>query len=124
MDPMANIGPDKAGTNEDTTGGEGKGIFNIQAQMYNFQKIDEIKSFMGIMSGCFSGICGFTGLQGLACFIILDLVVSFSILAKMKFRLADYSTESIFSFLTAYMQRNSLSFMLFWTLFYGLVYLF
>ena len=125
MDPMANIGPDptKAG-NEDTTGGEGKGIFNVQAQMFNFQRIDEIKAFMGIMSGCFAGICGLTGLQGLVCFIVLDLIVSLAILAKMKFKLANYSTETIFSFITAHMQKNAMSFMLFWTLFYGLVYLF
>mmetsp|Transcript_439 Transcript_439/g.575 ORF Transcript_439/g.575 Transcript_439/m.575 type:complete len:127 (-) Transcript_439:169-549(-) len=125
MDPMANIGPDPSRSgSDDTTGGEGKGIFNLQAQSFNNKKIDEVKTFMGIVNGCFAGICGFQGLQGLLCFLLLDFIVSVAILAKMKFNFKKYSRETFVSFITAHMQKNGLSFALFWTLFYGLVYLF
>ena len=62
--------------------------------------------------------------KNLVCFILLDLLVSLSMMAKMNFSLKSYTKQSMFGFLTADMQKNSLSFMLFWTLFYGLVYLF
>ena len=42
----------------------------------------------------------------------------------MKFDLHSYTRESMFVFLTADIQKCAMSFMLFWTLFYGLVYLF
>mmetsp|Transcript_661 Transcript_661/g.1029 ORF Transcript_661/g.1029 Transcript_661/m.1029 type:complete len:128 (-) Transcript_661:1743-2126(-) len=124
-DPMANLG-DAGGdpSGGDTTGGGQGEIFNLQAQMYNIKKMDEIRSFMGIVSGCAAGIWGLTGLQGLVCFIMLDLFVSLSMMAKMNFSLKSYTRQSLFGYLTADMQKNSLSFMLFWTLFYGLVYLF
>jgi membrane protein YdbS with pleckstrin-like domain len=63
-----------------------------------------------------------------ACFLILHIVVSFSILAaKMNFRLHSYTiskSESNISFLLTDLQKCALSFMLFWTLFFGLLYLF
>lgn len=66
-DPMANLGDAAGGdpSGGDTTGGGQGEIFNLQAQMYNIKKMDEIRSFMGILSGCVAGICGLTGLQGL-----------------------------------------------------------
>ena len=59
------------------------------------------------------------------CFLVLHVSVNLSLLAfKMNFDLHAYSRESMFSFLTADLQKCAMSFMLFWTLFYGLVYLF
>jgi len=58
------------------------------------------------------------------CFLGLHLIVSIALLSKMKFDLQSYSRQSMISFLTSDLQKCGLSFMLFWTLFYGLVYLF
>mmetsp|Transcript_11234 Transcript_11234/g.16737 ORF Transcript_11234/g.16737 Transcript_11234/m.16737 type:complete len:95 (+) Transcript_11234:736-1020(+) len=60
----------------------------------------------------------------IACFIILHLAVSIALLIKMKFNLKEYTRQSLLSFFTADLQKCGMSFMLFWTLFYGLVYLF
>mmetsp|Transcript_1981 Transcript_1981/g.2473 ORF Transcript_1981/g.2473 Transcript_1981/m.2473 type:complete len:128 (+) Transcript_1981:265-648(+) len=126
IDPMANLdggggGPIPGG---DATGGEGRDIFNLPAAQLNKKKMDTVRSFMGIVSGCVAGVCGLTGLEGLVCFFVLHLAVSLSLLMKMKFDLKSYSRESMISFMMADLQKNGLSFMLFWTLFYGLVYLF
>ena len=94
------------------------------AASHNAKAIDRIRSFMGIVSGCVAGILGLTGLEGLVCFLILHLTVSIALLAKMNFDLRAYSRQSLGAFVTADLQKCGMSFMLFWTLFYGLVFLF
>ncbi|KAL7551407.1 hypothetical protein ACHAWF_014598 [Thalassiosira exigua] len=128
IDPMANLDPAApAGPEMDAAGGgdANQEVFDMNAYRSNFRKVDTIRSFMGIASGCVAGVCGLTGLSGLVCFIVLHIVVNLSLLAfKMNFDLHSYSRESMFAFLTADLQKCGMSFMLFWTLFYGLVYLF
>mmetsp|Transcript_14579 Transcript_14579/g.21521 ORF Transcript_14579/g.21521 Transcript_14579/m.21521 type:complete len:128 (+) Transcript_14579:151-534(+) len=126
IDPMANLdgGASSSAAGGDVTGGEGKDIFYLPAMQLNMKKMDNVRSFMGIVSGCVAGICGLTGLEGLACFLILNFTVSVALLFKMNFDLKSYSQQSMLAFLTADLQKCGLSFMLFWTLFYGLVYLF
>eukprot|EP01082_Thalassiosira_pseudonana_P010159 g8929.t1 g8929 contig34:455433-455993(-) len=128
IDPMANLdAAPGAGPEMDAAGGAdgSQEVFDMHAYRSNLMKMDNIRSFMGIVSGCVAGVCGLTGLAGLACFIVLHLTVSLSILSfKMKFDLHSYSRESMISFLLAGFQQCAMSFMLFWTLFFGLVYLF
>ena len=125
IDPMAGVG-DASGPvpGSDATGGEGKDIFDAGAASHNAKAIDRIRSFMGIVSGCVAGILGLTGLEGLVCFLVLHLTVSIALLAKMNFDLRAYSRQSLVAFLTADLQKCGMSFVLFWTLFYGLVFLF
>ena len=40
-------------------------VFDMNAYRSNMQKMDKIRSFMGIVSGCVAGVCGLTGLAGL-----------------------------------------------------------
>mmetsp|Transcript_9223 Transcript_9223/g.13827 ORF Transcript_9223/g.13827 Transcript_9223/m.13827 type:complete len:131 (+) Transcript_9223:58-450(+) len=129
IDPMADLaggGPDMAmmggPSNSDDNNKE---VFDMDAFRYNFRKMDKIRSFMGIVAGCVAGVLGLTGLSGLVCFLILHISVNLSILAfKMNFNLKAYTQESMISFLLADFQKCAMSFMLFWTLFFGLVYLF
>jgi EMC6 len=59
------------------------------------------------------------------CFFLLHMLVTLSIWAiKMKGHLHKYTRQSAFGFYTASIQPCLLSFTLFWTLFYGLVYLY
>ena len=71
IDPMANIDPTApTGGPEMDGGGSGGGdgsqeVFDMNAYRSNLRKMDKIRSFMGIASGCVAGICGLTGLSGL-----------------------------------------------------------
>jgi hypothetical protein len=59
------------------------------------------------------------------CFLSLHVFVCFAIWAwKMNFDLDGYTKQSWPKFLTMDIQPTGLSFTLFWTLFYGLVYLY
>ena len=65
MDPMANLdGGDPTGAAADSSSST-KDVFDPIALNSNLKRIDKIRSFMGIVSGCVAGICGLTGLQGL-----------------------------------------------------------
>ena len=46
-------------------GADGKEIFDGFAAQGNAIKMDRIRSFMGILSGCVAGILGFTGMLGI-----------------------------------------------------------
>lgn len=60
-----------------------------------------------------------------ACFLILHLsVLALIWVFKMNLQLRSYTRQSIWSYSTANLQQSGLSFTLFWTLFYGLVYLY
>mmetsp|Transcript_134853 Transcript_134853/g.200624 ORF Transcript_134853/g.200624 Transcript_134853/m.200624 type:complete len:123 (+) Transcript_134853:103-471(+) len=121
IDPMANL--DAAPGTPDA--GDEKDVIDIASLQYNLQRVDKIRSVMGIAAGCVAGIFGLTGFEGLGCFVALHLLVLVLICAlKMNFRLFSYTRQSWWAYVTANLQQNALSFTLFWTLFYGLVYLY
>lgn len=74
IDPMADIdnpnaampaGGGGSGDNNMDGDGDSQEVFDTDAYRANFIKMDKIRSFMGIASGCVAGVCGLTGLSGL-----------------------------------------------------------
>jgi hypothetical protein len=66
IDPMADIDHASAAPEIDGAGGDGnQEVFDANAYKSNIAKMDKIRSFMGIASGCVAGVCGLTGLGGL-----------------------------------------------------------
>lgn len=68
IDPMANLdAAPGAGPETDAAGGAdgSQEVFDMHAYRSNLMKMDNIRSFMGIVSGCVAGVCGLTGLAGL-----------------------------------------------------------
>jgi len=121
MDPMANL--DGGGGDPDLP--DEKDVIDITSLKYNLERVDNVRSVMGIASGCLAGICGLTGLEGFWCFMALHLLVLILVCAlKMNFQLWAYTRQSWWAYTTANLQQSALSFTLFWTLFYGLVYLY
>lgn len=129
---MANIssqGPGAGGNasqNNDNTVVEARDVCDIQVMKLNESKMDKIKSFMGIVSGCCAGILGLTNGPGLLFFVMSHLTVNGMILVQIQGNLEKFRGRqcTMSSFIMEGFQNCALSFMLFWTLFYGLVYLF
>eukprot|EP00978_Attheya_sp_CCMP212_P002109 scaffold4347_cov55-Attheya_sp.AAC.2 len=96
MDPMAGIGGNGPSPTDQTNSNE-REVLDMTAAMANHKKVDTIRSFMGIVSGCVAGILGLTGLEGL---------VSVTIYCKMGFDLKTYSRESALGFWTADVQKS------------------
>jgi uncharacterized membrane protein YgcG len=150
IDPMANIGgtqPMVPQTNQPgaVDNNNPEEVFDVYAQQHNLQQMESIRSFMGIVSGCCAGILGLTNFYGIVFFVIMHLVVSASLRVRMLGRGSTRSSggggssgssggggdlEKFFKGLGTVgfwfdgLQNCFMSFMLFWTLFYGLVYLF
>lgn len=131
IDPMANIGgaqpmsqPNAAGFDPHSASG-GDEVFDMNAQQQNLQQMESIRSFMGIISGCCAGILGLTNVTGIAFFVAMHLVISACLYVQMSGNLGKYFKGiGTFGFWLDGLQNCFMSFMLFWTLFYGLVYLF
>lgn len=70
IDPMANL--DEGGAPGAPTDQEdSKDVFDPIVLNLNLKRVDNVRSFMGIISGCFAGICGFTGLEGLGMWLLV-----------------------------------------------------
>ena len=78
IDPMADIdgATSGGGAMDPTTTSDGEHnqeVFDINAHRINMKKMDYIRSFMGIVSGCVAGVLGLTGLSGLGEFSSWDI---------------------------------------------------
>ena len=66
IDPMADIDHASPAGPDNMDGADGNlEVFDASAYRSNLAKMDKIRSFMGIASGCVAGVCGLTGLAGL-----------------------------------------------------------
>jgi hypothetical protein len=63
-DPMAGMGAEATGpaTEDDI---HSKEVFDPMILSFNLQRIERIRSVMGIASGCIAGIAGLTGWEGI-----------------------------------------------------------
>jgi hypothetical protein len=83
IDPMANIG-DTPGAPSETSD---KDVIDFVALQVNLQRVDKVRSVMGIASGCVAGICGLTGWEGLGMLLLLHLhLTNFGISLLISFR--------------------------------------
>lgn len=91
-DPMANLGgppggagggPPGAGANAAAGSSNTKEVIDIPIMQMNLQRIDRIRSVMGIVAGCVAGILGLTGLQGFCkhLFLFVMLIILFRVIA-------------------------------------------
>ena len=104
---------------------KGAMLFNGTHIQGNMQSVVWVRSFMGIISGVCTGILGLTSLQGFAAFIGFHVFVSIALMAKSGFDLSGVLPGSKFpGFLIDGLMSQLMSFLLFWTMFYGLVHVF
>ena len=61
IDPMAGLD----GSGASPTVADEKDVIDMATLKINLQRVDKIRSVMGIASGCVAGILGLTGLEGL-----------------------------------------------------------
>ena len=106
---------------------ESKGavLWNMQNVQRNMATINWVRTFMTISGGACTGIMGFRGLWGLFSFLALYVAVSVAILVKAGFKLEDYAPGAKMpGFLIYGIMGQLMSFLLFWTLFYGIVHVY
>ena len=64
-DPMAGM-DQEPNVNANADGVDSKEVFDPMILQFNLQRIERIRSVMGIASGCIAGIAGLTGWEGIS----------------------------------------------------------
>ena len=103
---------------------EEKQHFSMEAMQHNMREIDLLRTFVSIIGGVLAGTLGCTGFHGLGCFVFTYLMIALVITVKMGMDVKKYTNNSFLSLVGADLQKNGLSFVLFWTLTYALVYIY
>ena len=102
-------------------------FFSRPAMMHNHKHVDRIRTFLTLIMGFVAGILGCTGGQGMLLYIASSIVTSLFILViNMSFDSDKYIVNTgPLRFLVGGLDANgALSYILFWTLAYALVYLY
>jgi hypothetical protein len=97
---------------------------SIESLHHNNQQIDVVRSFMCIVGGIIAGLNSSLGLSGFLFFITLYMTVSVALMFKMKFNVKMHTNMSNILYFISDLQKNGLSFILFWALTYALVYIY
>ena len=92
--------------------------------MFNMRQVERYRTIMFIIGGVVTGTLGLTSLHGLLALVILGLLSSILLNMKMGFNVLKYTNLSNVQFFLTGIQSNLMSFILFWTLFYALVYIY
>jgi len=101
-------------------------IFDPLAHMANLQKIDRSRTLLAIASGIGAGVLGLRGLEGFIFFVICQLVTGLAFaFVSMGGKISEFiGGGTWWMILSQDFQKSGLSYMLWWTFFYGLCYLF
>lgn len=98
---------------------------NPAAFMNNMKEVSNIRAYMTIILSCIIGIMGVSGYIGFVYYIITNILLSIIIIQfKFHSKLGNYIPMTFVSFIISGISDTFLSFVLFWTLLYGLVHLY
>ncbi len=90
----------------------------------NKMKYSRFETVMYIAGGCIAGVLGLTNFYGLLFYIVLSCLVSFFIMLKMKFNTKLYANTTPLSIILQGASSQAMSFVLFWSMAYALVYIY
>jgi ER membrane protein complex subunit 6 len=90
----------------------------------NSMKFSRFQTVLYIVGGVMCGILGLTDLLGLLFYLALSAVIALFIVVKMKFNTKLYANSTPMSILIQGASSHALSFVLFWTMTYALVYIY
>lgn len=96
----------------------------IESLMGNTRKIDVFQTVLFIIGGISCGTLGLTSLNGLVFFLFVSVAVALGIPTKMNFDTMLYANTSLVNLWIQGISSHVLSFVLFWTLSYALVYIY
>ncbi|CAI5735029.1 unnamed protein product [Hyaloperonospora brassicae] len=100
-------------------------FFSMDNMKHNEKAVEYVHTAMCVVAGCIAGVSGMTGLQGFGFLALADVVTALALwLAKLGRDVPVYFTTSTFAFVFAGVMSQALSFILFWTLAYGLVHIY
>ena len=97
---------------------------NLDAMRKNYRQVDLARIVLYIAVGMICGICGFTGLHGFLFYIASSAVITLALAMCMSFKPHAYVNETIPQLFMSSISGQIMSFIMFWTLSYSLVYVY
>jgi len=111
--------------NEDILDAKGERVFfSPESMRHNHRTIDNVRTLLTLVGGCCAGILGCTGFHGAILYLVMYAVMQVCLVALMGFDTAKYTAKTLPAFLVSGVADYGLSYVLFWTLFYALVYIY
>jgi hypothetical protein len=105
-------------------GTESKQMMNMEFLQSNMFQIDRLRTIMAIAGGTCCGALGLTSLHGLLFFLVVTLCTTLALVTKMRFDSKVFTTFTFLNFFIQGISNNAMSFVLFWTLSFALVYIY
>lgn len=100
-------------------------FFSMENMRKNEAAVEYVHTSMCVLAGCIAGITGMTGLSGFAFLAAAYVVTAVAIwVSKLGMDVKVYFNTSALSFIFSGVMSQALSFILFWTLAYGLVHIY
>ena len=90
----------------------------------NLKQLELARSLLCLVGGCIAGIVNATNVRGLLIFVSIYITIVLGLSAKMGFDLKNYANSTFLGFMMNDLSKHALSFVLFWTLTYALVYIY
>jgi len=105
---------------------EEKSMISMEKLMKNSYKINSFRTVLNMAAGGICGIMGYVGSKGFLVLVLTHVVATICSLVCMRGDSKKFINVSPFSYLLSFsaLQKDALLFILFWTLFYALVYLY
>ena len=100
--------------------------FSVESMGFNMRQIMNFKTVLYIVGGIMCGVLGLTNSFGLFFYLFIGVLGSICLLVKMGFDAKRFTASSIINFLMSDLvnPNHVMSFILFWTLAYALVYIY
>ena len=103
-----------------------KSGFSMESLGSNMREVMWVRNIAFIVGGCACGILGITGLLGLLFYLLIGIGTALVLMVKMGFETEKYTSVPGYLFIVVDLvnMNHMMSFTLFWTLAYALVYIY
>lgn len=98
--------------------------FSIESLQINMRRANTFQTVIQIVGGIIAGVLGLTSWEGMMFFLGVSILITLALLIKMKFDPKVYLNMSSFNLFIQCSSNHVLSFILFWTMSYALVYIY
>lgn len=99
-------------------------IISQEAMMSNMNQIDSLRSVTMIAGGILAGVIQCVGYKGFLCFIVIYALTTVAVGCTISFNFQRYLNMTLTNFAMHDVNKHAMSFVLFWTLSYALVYIY
>ena len=90
----------------------------------NMRQLEQARSFLCVVGGVCAGVLNATNLAGLVVFMAIYLSVMAAVSLKVGLDFKNYANTTFLGFMFSDLSKHGLSFVLFWTLTYAVVYIY